>query len=146
MEDNNNSVSLDALLGELQTLNQGVASENEKIDQLVQYLIVKDQKEKEAAEAAEKQAAKEKAEQVEADRISAENEQKAAEEQAEADQQAAEEQAAQDQEVTETYTELLTDIRDQSVLMNQLLAVQGVFIGIVIGLLFMKSIFDRIFK
>lgn len=124
MEDNNNTVNLDALFGELQTLNQGVASENEKIDELVQYLIVKDKQEQEQKE--QEQAEKE----VKAD----------------AEELTKSEAETREAETTEIYTELLTDIKDQAVLTNQLLAVQGVFIGIVIGLLFMKTFIDRLFK
>ena len=94
-------------------------------------MIVKDNQERREADKKAKEEAEAQADQKEAD--SKAQEAKAVEDQ-------------EQQEVTETYTTILSDIRDQVSLTNQLLAVQGVFIGIVIGLLFMKSIFDRIFK
>ena len=49
-------------------------------------------------------------------------------------------------EVTETYTELLTDIRDEINLSNQLMSGQNLFFGIICGLLIVKIFIDRFIK
>lgn len=146
MEDNHNSVDTNAILTELQILNQGVAAENKKVDQLVEYLIVKDQKEKEEKEQSEALASKEKAEAIESERLLKEQEQQAEAEQKSAQDEKEAADKAEQEEVTETYTELLTDIRDGINLSNEINAINGIYIGIVIGMLFIKILVDRIFK
>ena len=135
MEDTNNSFDSSAIVEELEKINTSVASGNKKIDELTEYFITKDAKEKALAE----KQAKETEKKIASDQEAQEQADLEAQEQADLE-------AQEQEELNQTYTELLIDIRDQTVLTNQLLAVQGVFIGIVIGLLFMKSIFDRIFK
>lgn len=149
VQDNNSDIDFSALLGELKTLNEGVVSENKKLDELVNYLIVKDKQEKEAKEAAEKLAAEEKAAQIEADQAAAEEEKKEEEESKEAAEEEAKIQEEKEQnqlDQQQTYEEILLDIKDEIELSNHLQIVNGLYIGIVIGLLWIKIIIDKVFK
>lgn len=137
---------VDALLMELQTLNQGVADENEALEKLTEYIISQDKKEKEAAE---KKEAEQKAEEEQAkiaeqelDQISAEKQEKKEEEEA----KIAEQEKVESQEITETYTELLTDIRDSNNLSNEIMSGQIFFTGIICGILLVKIFVDRFLK
>lgn len=124
MEDNNNSVNTDAIIQELQKINESVIGSNQKIDELTEYLIIQDnRKTREAEKAAADQD----------------------EENAAAHEQAVQEEQQQ-QEIVDTYTELLTSINDGVQLTNQLLSVDILIFGIVIGLLFMKIFIDRMIK
>jgi Skp family chaperone for outer membrane proteins len=131
MEDNYNSPDISSVITELQVLNQSINTENQKIDKFLEYLVARDQ---EAVE-------KEEAEQVEADseKVNKELETK---QQEEKEQQ----KAQQEQETTETYTELLSQINDGIQLTNQLLTVDVLIFGIVIGLLLIKIFIDRMVK
>lgn len=131
MEDTNNNIDSSAIFGELQTLNQGISSINKQTEELVLYLVNKDKE----AEAEKKEAEKLAKKTAEADA-----------EQAEADAEAQEAKDQQAQEQTETYTELLTDIRDGIELENQMFAGQILFMGIICGVLLAKIFFDRFLK
>lgn len=113
-----------ALLREIQKLNK----RNEELDKELK-LQKQEAETKEEIEAQEKEASDKEAE--EQAKIDAET-------------QAEKEQAQQTQE--ETYTELLTNIRDDTNLNYQINAVNGLYIGIVIGLLFVKILWDRLRK
>lgn len=135
----NVSDSGDSLQSQTLALNQQILDELKKLNAYNEA--------KEKAEAYEKKqaAAQEKAlaeEQEKADQKAQEE----AEEQAkiDADEQAEKEEAQQTQE--EVYTELLTNIRDDTNLNYQINAVNGLYIGIVIGLLFVKILWDRLKK
>ena len=131
MEDNNNNIDTSAILSQLQTLNEGVSSVNQQTKELVNYLVVKDKEEAEAKRQAEEAQKKEN---------------KEAEEQAikEAEEQASKDEQAQAE--TETYTELLTNIRDGIELQNQMQASQILFFGIICGVLLVKIFFDRFIR
>lgn len=116
-----NSIDFTPVIEELQALNKGIVSSNEKLDSISAYLISKDmqQTEKDSAEYNAK---------LEQDQATREA------------QKQAEEQRSEE---AETYTELLTDIRDDIRLQNQMFAGQILFIGIITGVLLAKIFFDR---
>lgn len=120
MEDNNNINNTAPVLEEIKELNQGINLSNQKLDSINEFLIIQEKNE------AEK-------EQNEMQRES--------------------EEIESSEEEAETIQSILYDIRmnqetisNQLELTNELLGVTGIYIGIVIGLLFMKSLFDRLFK
>lgn len=119
-----NNIDINPIVEELQILNKGVVSNGEKLDSISEYLIAKNIQDADK-ESAAKQAELEK---------SAE------------DKRSAEEKAAEQQEQAETYTEILTQINDGVQLTNQLLAVQSIYIGVIVGLLFIKIFVDRLTK
>lgn len=113
-----------SIIEELQILNQGTVSNGEKLDQVIEYLITKEEKEEETKKQEEEK--KETAQQ---------EEQKTAEEK---------EQTATEQ--NETYTELLTDIRDQSALTNDLLTGQIFFMGVIFGIILLNVLWNRFIR
>lgn len=123
-ENTSNNSDTSAVIEELQILNQGTVSNGEKLDQVIEYLITKDKKEQE-----EKETAQEEQEQAQ------EEEQKSTEEK---------EQSVNEQ--NETYTELLTDIRDQTVLANNLLSGQIFFMGVLFGIIFLNVLWNRFIR
>lgn len=123
-ENTSNNSDTSAIIEELQILNQGTISNGEKLDQVIEYLITKEEKEQEEKESTKEQ--EEKKDQEE--------------------QKATEEQQQNQEEQTETYTELLTDIRDQSVLTNNLLSGQIFFMGILFGIIFLNVLWNRFIR
>lgn len=120
-----------AILEALNVLNENSVATNNSIKELTEYIILQDkreQNEKALKADQEKSEALEKGEQE----LIKEQEESAR----------AEEQSAQ----ADTYEELLTSIDEGIQLNNQLLAVNGLYIGIVIGLLFIKIFVDRLTK
>lgn len=114
MEDNGNNVNNSSVLEELQTLNEGITSLNENQEELTEFIIKRD---KETSEA-----------------------------QAEKDQKLEEDQAKSDQDQTqqaETYTETLEQISNNVNVTNHLLSGQIFFLGVVVGVLLIKILFDR---
>lgn len=134
MEENTTTMN-DDILNVLQDLNANTVATNDSIKELQEYLIIQQKKEDQEKATLQKQAEQEAEEQAVIDEQTAKEEESAL----------AESNAKAEAE-TETYTELLTDIRDQISLNNELLVVNGIYIGIVVGLLFMKVLFDRLFK
>lgn len=122
-KEQNNELTTEILvsLDELQLEN---SETNDRLLELHQYFIAKDEEEKKAEEENLKVQEEEK-------KI---NDEKTAEEKNTAETQ------------NEVYTQQLTEINQSLQLTNQLLAVQGVYIGIVIGFLFVKILFDRLRK
>ena len=116
-ETNNNSIDFTPLLEEIQILNQGIVSNGEKLDEITEFLITEKKIEQEEKEE------KEKAEQIEI-------------------QQKSERSA----EETETYTELLEDIRDQSALTNNLMAGQIFFMGVLFGIILLNVLWNRFIR
>lgn len=114
----------ESVINALGDLNENTVATNDSIKALQEYLIIQENKRVD-----EKNQDANNAEAIEESKLSAEEDAR---------------QEANDQ--AETYTELLTDIRDQIQLTNQLLTVNGLYIGIVVGLLTLKILFDRIFK
>ena len=55
-----NSIDFTPLIEEIQILNQGILSNGERLDQINEYLILKDKEEKKEKQAAENQAAEDK--------------------------------------------------------------------------------------
>lgn len=123
------------ILDALNSLNENTVGTNNSIKELQEYLIIQQRKQEQKEATLAKQAEEEAEEQALLDEQSAKEEESAL----------AESTAKADAE-TQTYTELLTDIRDQMILNNDLLVINGIYIGIVVGLLFVKTIWDRIFK
>lgn len=123
-ENTGNNSDTATIIKELQILNQGTVSNGEKLDQVIEYLITKEEKEEETKKQEEEK--KETAQQ---------EEQKTAEEK---------EQTATEQ--NETYTELLTDIRDQSVLTNDLLTGQIFFMGVIFGIILLNVLWNRFIR
>jgi uncharacterized membrane protein YdbT with pleckstrin-like domain len=135
MEETNQSVTNEDLLEALNKLCQSSDTTNKSVQELQEYFITKDKKEKQEAETLKKQAEQDAEEQAEL------------EEQQERDEESVRaEESAQADAQTQTYTELLTEIDDGIQLQNQLMVAQSIYIGIVVGLLFMKILFDRMFK
>lgn len=135
MEDNNNSADMSAVLQELQTLNQGISTLNKNQKELTEYIVIRDRKADE--------------EKARADELAAED--KEVEDQRVTDNQIAEQKAQEDRDQqqadqAETYTELLNDSISEMQLTNQLLSVQTIYFGIIIGLLFIKIFIDRLTK
>lgn len=119
----------------INSLTESQTATNVSVKELTEYLIVKEKRDQQAAETKAKQEEQEAKKQAELDEQNAKEA-----ESAEA------EQTASAQAQTETYTELLTNIDEGIRLNNQLQVINGIYIGIVVGLLFMKVLFDRIFK
>lgn len=134
MEENTNEMN-QQIIDALNSLNENTVSTNNSIKELQEYLIIQQRKQEQKEATLAKQAEEEAEEQALLDEQSAKEEESAL----------AESSAKADAE-TQTYTELLTDIRDQMILNNDLLVINGIYIGIVVGLLFVKTIWDRIFK
>ena len=122
---NEKEVTNKDILDALNSLNDNTVANNDSIKELTEYLISKDEKEKEEQEKNEElRAEKEETE-------SKEQETAKAEESAKADSQ------------TETYTELLTSINDNVILTNHLIAGQIFFMGALLGTLLIKILFER---
>ena len=119
-ENSSNNTDFTPVIKELQNLNNNTDANGKKLDQIIDYMLAKDIQEKSDKEQAEK--------------VAADNEVKAQEEQAVQDTQ------------TETYTELLTDIRDQSVLTNYLLSGQVFFMGVLFGVLLLNVLWNRFIR
>ena len=117
-----NSIDFTPLIEEIQILNQGIVSNGERLDQINEYLILKDKEEKKEKQAAEEQAA---------------------EENEAAEKQAAETREAQ-QQTEETYMELLTEIKEEQQLTNQMFAGQFLLFGIITGILLFKILWDKL--
>lgn len=113
-----------AIIDALNSLNENSVATNDSIKELQEYLIIQDNRKQQAQQEQEDNAQIEK----EASDL--------AEQQASSD---AEQQA-------ETYTELLTDIRTQLELSNELQAVNNIWFGVICGLLFIKILVDKILK
>ena len=116
-ENTGNNSDTATIVKELQILNEGTVSNGEKLDQVIEYLITKEEKEEKQKETAQQE------------------EQKSAEEK---------EQTATEQ--NETYTELLTDIRDQSALTNDLLTGQIFFMGVIFGIILLNVLWNRFIR
>ena len=133
MENENisNNIDITPIVEELQILNKGVVSNGEKLDSITEYLITKD---KQQEEKEEEQLKKETEKQEE--QLKKEEEQKGLDEQKEQSQT----------EQTETYTELLTDIRDQSVVTNYILSGQIFFMGVLFGVVLLSVLWNRFIR
>lgn len=127
------TVTNDDLLEALQQLNQSTVATNKSVQDLQEYFIAKDRKEKQEAETLQKQAEQEGKEKAEL-----EEQQKREQESAEA------EETAKADSQTETYTELLTNIRDEIQLNNQLISGQFLMFGIICGILLFKILWDKL--
>lgn len=123
-ENTDNSLDTSAIVEELQILNKGTVSNGEKLDQVIEYLLTKEKQEQEEKEIQQKE--------LEANK--------------EAEQKNAEEQQRSDDQQTETYTELLTDIRDQSVLTNNILSGQIFFMGVIFGIILLNVLWNRFIR
>lgn len=123
-ENTSNNTDTAAVIKELQILNQGIGSNAEKLDYITEYLITKDESAQEKAE----------------------KEQQKAEEEEQKLQKAAEEKQQEEEEQTETYTELLSDIRDQVSLTNNILSGQIFFMGVLFGVALLSVLWNRFIR
>ena len=121
------------LLQALNDLNQNSVATNNSIKELTEYLIIKDRQEKQKEETLNKQS--EQAEKEEAE-IQEQKEQEEASAKAE--------QSAKADAQSQTYEELLIDIRSEVQLTNQLLSGQFLFFGIICGILLFKILWDKL--
>lgn len=113
-----------AIIDALNSLNENSVATTDSIKELQEYLIIQDNRKQQAEQQAKDDAqVKEEASDLAEQSASSEAEQQA-----------------------ETYEQLLTDVNTRLELNNELLAVNGIYIGIVIGLLWVKILFDRLFK
>lgn len=148
MEDSSNdSFDTSALESEVSALTESINAENKKLDQII--AIMKNQQEQAEKEkkAAEKAAAQEKADALAADQAQKEADeqaQKEADEQAEIEAEEAKNEKEAADAQTETYTELLTDIRDQTALTNEILAGFSLFLGVIVGVLCIRIFWDKL--
>lgn len=113
-----------AILDQLKSLNENSVATTDSIKELQEYFIIQENRRQEAE-------------------IQSKTD---AEVQKEASDLANEKARSEAQEQQVVYTELLSDGIAQLKLNNELQAVNGIYIGIVIGLLWMKILFDRLFK
>lgn len=113
----NYNIDFTPLLEEIQVLNEGVISNGERLDEISEFLITRDKEEKEEKE-----------------------------EQLKKDQETEQEENIRSSEETETYTEILSDIRDQSVLTNNIMAGQIFFMGVIFGILFLNVLWNRFIR
>lgn len=120
-----------AILEALNVLNENSVATNNSIKELTEYIILQDKREQNEKALKADQEKSEALEKGEKELIKEQEESARAEE-----------QSAQ----ADTYEELLTSIDEGIQLNNQLLAVNGLYIGIVIGLLFIKIFVDRLTK
>lgn len=134
MEENGKDLN-EEILNTLTVLNSNSSETNDRLKELQEYFIAKDRAEKQKEETETKQAAEDA-------KLQAELEEQEQKEKDSAEAEATAKAEAQEQ----TYTEQLQNINDQLELSNQIGIVNGIYIAIVIGLLFMKVLFDRIFK
>lgn len=142
VKETNEQITNQDLLDALHSLNESSVNTNNSIKELTEYLVTKDRQAEQKEATEKKQAEQEAKEQAEKDLL-------AEEEQASADAEAKaveEQKEAEEQDQVQTYTETLQSIDQGVQLTNQLLAVQGIYIGIVCGLLFIKILFDRLRK
>lgn len=135
MDDNNTQVSNNDLLDALIKLNESSSATNKSVQDLQAYFIAKDKREEQKSQTQEKieKQADEEASELEAQALKQEQSEKA-------------EQTAKADAQNETYTELLTDIRDHITLNNQIMSGQLLFIGIICGVLLAKIFIDRFMK
>lgn len=135
MDDNNTQVTNNDLLDALVKLNESSSATNKSVQELQAYFIAKDKREEQKSQTQEKieQEADKEASELEQQALKQEQSEKA-------------EQTAKADAQNETYTELLTDIRDQVTLNNQIMSGQLLFIGIICGVLLAKIFIDRFMK
>lgn len=133
MEEKTTDANVNELANAIYELVTETSETNNRITELQEYLITKDKEEEKKAEEEKQAEIKAQEEQALLDEVNAKQEETAK----------AEESAKADSE-TQTYTELLTDIRDGINLNNQLFAGQIFFTGVIGGLLFMLILWNRI--
>ena len=120
----NNNLDFTAIIEELQTLNEGTVSNGEKLDQVIEYLIAQDELKQKKEKDQEKKSTEE-AEQAEIK---------------------SQEKEQQEQLQDETYTMLLTDLRDQTTLSNYLISGQIYFEGVIFGTLLLTVLWNRFIR
>lgn len=133
MENENisNNIDITPIVEELQILNKGVVSNGEKLDSITEYLITKDKEEKDKEE----------------EQLKKEEEQLKKDQEEEELQKGIEQEKEQSQtRQTETYTEILTDIRDQSVVTNYILSGQIFFMGVLFGVVLLSVLWNRFIR
>ena len=130
-EDVTNKEILDAL----NNLNSNTVATNNSVKELQEYFILKDKKEEQEKATAKKQEEQTKKE-----------EEELTEQQEKEEASALAEQSARSEAQTETYTELLTDIRDKQELSNDIFAGQLFFTGMIAGLLIGIILWNRFYK
>lgn len=113
-----------AIIDALNSLNENSVATNDSIKELQEYLIIQDNRKQQAQQDQEDNAQIEK----------------------EASDLAEQQASSEAEQQAETYTELLTDIKTQIELSNELQSVNNIWFGVIIGLLWIKILFDRLFK
>ena len=130
-ENTSNNIDITPIVEELQILNKGVVSNGEKLDSITEYLIAKDKEDKEKEE----------------EQLKKEEEQLKKDQEEEELQKGIEQEKEQSQtEQTETYTEILNDIRDQSVVTNYILSGQIFFMGVLFGVVLLSVLWNRFIR
>lgn len=131
----NEEVSNKELLDAINELNQNSVATNNSIKELQEYFILKDRKEEQKEATAKKQEEEQKQTQEELQ-----------DQQKKEEQSALAEQSAKADTQTETYTELLVEIRDKQELSNEIFAGQLFFTGMIAGLLIGIILWNRFYK
>lgn len=116
-EDTNNSTDFASLLEEIQILNQSTISNGKRLDEISEYLIAKDAEDKMSRDA-------EYNEQMQLKKSEEETQ----------------------TELNDSYTELLTDIKDQISLTNNILSGQIFFTGVLFGVLLLSILWNRFIR
>lgn len=132
---NEEQVTNSDILNAINELNQNSVATNNSIKELQEYFILKDRKEEQKEATAKKQEEEQKQTQEELQ-----------EQQKKEEESALAEQTAKADTQTETYTELLVEIRDKQELSNEIFAGQLFFTGMIAGLLIGIILWNRFYK
>lgn len=128
-----NEATNNEILQAINNLNDNTVGVNNSIKELQEYFILKEKREQQEKETLKKQQEQAEKEQAQIDEQNTK----------EAESAEAEQQAKSDAE-TETYTELLTDIRQEQILTNQMFAGQFLFEGVITGVLLFTIIWNKL--
>lgn len=128
-----NEATNNEILQAINNLNDNTVGVNNSIKELQEYFILKEKREQQEKETLKKQQEQAEKEQAQIDEQNTK----------EVESAEAEQQAKSDAE-TETYTELLTDIRQEQILTNQMFAGQFLFEGVITGVLLFTIIWNKL--
>lgn len=123
------------ILEALNNLNSNMVATNDSIKEMQEFLIIQDRRQQQKEATIEEQEAQDAETQA---LLNEQSEQEEASKNAEA--------SAKADAQNETYQEILTDLRTQVELSNELQAVNTIWFGVICGLLFVKILIDRIIR
>lgn len=129
------TITNEDILNAINVLNSNTVATNDSIKELQEYFILKDKKEEKEKQNQEEIALKEK-----------KNQEEIQKQQEEEEASALAEESARSEAETQTYQELLVDIRDKQELSNEIFAGQLFFTGMIAGLLIGIILWNRFYK